>query len=158
MVLHTVAERLPADTAFSVFESTADLPAFDPGLDVEPVPDGVARWRSALTAADAVVISTPEYAHSYPGHLKNALDWVVGSAELVDKPVLLITAGPSGGVKARAALVPVLEVISSNVVAAISVAAVRQKYDGDRLVDPDTLTLLDHALAALLAAAATPST
>jgi len=71
----------------------------------------------------------------------------------VDKPVLLVTAGPGGGVKAREALVPVLKVISSDLVGAISIAAVRQKYDGDELVDVDTLALLDQALAALVAAA-----
>ncbi|QXC59673.1 NAD(P)H-dependent oxidoreductase [Aquihabitans sp. G128] len=158
LVLGTVADRLPAGTAFHVFASTGDLPAFNPDLDVEPAPEAVARWRAELAAADAVVVATPEYAHSYPGHLKNALDWVVGSGELVDKPVLLITAGPGGGVKAREALSPVLKVISSDLVGAISIAAVRQKYDGTELVDADALALVDQGLAALVAAASARST
>ncbi len=150
-VLRTVAEML-GTVPLHHFESTGDLPAFNSDLDDDPPPEPVARWRKALADADAVVISTPEYAHSYPGALKNALDWVVGSGEFVDKPVLVITAGPSGGVRARDALVPVLRAISANVVDAISIAAVKQKYDGDDLVDTETRAQIADALAALRAA------
>ncbi|MCW3821386.1 NAD(P)H-dependent oxidoreductase [Leptospira interrogans] len=34
------------------------------------------------------MICTPEYAHNMPGVLKNSLDWVVGSGEYVNKPVM----------------------------------------------------------------------
>jgi NAD(P)H-dependent FMN reductase len=33
------------------------------------------RLRAALGAADAILVSTPEYNASLPGALKNALDW-----------------------------------------------------------------------------------
>lgn len=41
-----------------------------------------------------MIFSTPEYAHGLPGVLKNALDWVVGTSELVEKPVTLFNASP----------------------------------------------------------------
>jgi NADPH-dependent FMN reductase len=37
---------------------------------------------AAVAHADAVLVSTPEYAGGMPGALKNALDWLVGSGEL----------------------------------------------------------------------------
>ena len=40
-------------------------------------------FRAALKSANAVLLSSPEYAHGVPGVLKNALDWLVGSGELV---------------------------------------------------------------------------
>ncbi|MCX6614342.1 MAG: NAD(P)H-dependent oxidoreductase [Acidobacteria bacterium] len=76
-----------------MFEGLGELPHFNPDLDVEPFPQAVLRWREALTAADGVVISSPEYAHGVPGVLKNALDWVVGSGEFMYKPVVLVDLG-----------------------------------------------------------------
>jgi len=153
LVLATVSERLPPGTTFTRSEVTGDLPGFNPDLDVDPPDPAVALWRLQLAEADAVVISTPEYAHSYPGTLKNALDWVVGSGELVDKPVALITAGPSGGQRALDALAPVLRVISSDLVGSLAIGAVRQKYDGDQLTDVDVIAELDDLLGRLVAAA-----
>jgi NAD(P)H-dependent FMN reductase len=72
----------------------ADIPAFSPDRDVEPPPPPVVTWRAALATADGVVFSTPEYAHGIPGALKNALDWVVGSGELYNKPVALLNPSP----------------------------------------------------------------
>jgi len=45
-------------------------------------------------AADALVISSPEYAHGIAGSLKNALDWLVGSLEFPGTPVGVINAAP----------------------------------------------------------------
>ena len=72
------------------------LPPFNPDLDVDSGPEPVARFRTALRHSDAVVVSTPEYAHGIPGSLKNALDWIVGSGELSAKPVALFNASARG--------------------------------------------------------------
>src|SRR5262249_53714142 len=44
---------------------------------------GRVAFRRRLDCADAVLISSLEYAHGVAGVLKNALDWVVGSGELM---------------------------------------------------------------------------
>ncbi|UZJ30351.1 NADPH-dependent FMN reductase [Streptomyces endophytica] len=80
--------------------TTADigaLPHFNPDLDGEDAtpPAAVAALRTAVASADALLVVSPEYAHGVPGVLKNALDWLVSSGEVVHKPVAVITASPS---------------------------------------------------------------
>src|SRR5262249_44870385 len=55
-------------------------------------------------------------AHGVPGGFKDALDWIVSSGELADKPVALLMASASGAEYARAALLPTLEVMGANIV------------------------------------------
>lgn len=76
----------------TIFDSLAELPPFNPDLEMVETPPPVAVWRDALQSTSAVFISSPEYAHGVPGVLKNALDWVVGSGEFIEKPVALVNA------------------------------------------------------------------
>jgi len=78
-----------------VFEGLADLPYFNPDLDIDPPPPAVAELRSRLQAADGLLLASPEYAHEMPGVLKNALDWLVSSGELYGKRVIVLCAAPS---------------------------------------------------------------
>lgn len=57
-------------------------------------------WAERVAAADAFIVISPEYNHSVPGGLKNALDWV--GTEWAGKPVGLIgySITPFGGVRA----------------------------------------------------------
>lgn len=49
-----------------------------------------------ITTLSGSVISSPEYVHSIPGGLKNALDWLVSRSEIMDKPVALVHASHRG--------------------------------------------------------------
>jgi len=69
----------PAAVELSIYRELADIPPFNPDLDTEAVPVAVSRFRAVLQASDAVLISSPEYAHGVSGVLKNALDWVVST-------------------------------------------------------------------------------
>jgi NAD(P)H-dependent FMN reductase len=62
-----------------------------------------------------LLICSPEYAHGVPGVLKNALDWLVGSGEIVGKPIALVNASPRA-VHAQASLVETLRVMSADLV------------------------------------------
>lgn len=75
----------------------------------------MADWRKLLAQSDGVVISSPEYAHGVPGSLKNALDWIVSSGELVGKPVLLIHASTEGGQRVQTQLVEILKTMGARV-------------------------------------------
>jgi NAD(P)H-dependent FMN reductase len=113
-ILTTAIGLLAPDATGQAFERLAALPAFDPAWDLGP-PDVVAEFRALVRSADAVLISSPEYAHGIPGSLKNALDWLVGSGELVGKPVGILLVSASNGAFARQALVEVLHAMSARV-------------------------------------------
>ena len=53
----------------------SDLPLLNQDIE-QPEPAAVTRVRTAVSEADALWIFTPEYNSSYPGHLKNLLDWL----------------------------------------------------------------------------------
>ncbi len=90
-----VARLAPEIVDVSIYRGLADLPPFNPDIDDDRVPAAVASFRGSLQACDAVLISSPEYAHGVPGVLKNALDWVVSSGELVDALARAATHSPS---------------------------------------------------------------
>ena len=85
----------PSGVKVSMFRGLPDLPPFNPDHEERPPPP-VLDFQRALAQADALLICCPEYAHGVPGAFKNALDWVVGSGELVNKPVGLLNASATG--------------------------------------------------------------
>jgi hypothetical protein len=105
----------PEDVSLNVFCGLGNLPHFNPELDKEPPLVGVVKFRSQLRRSAGVLFASPEYAHGVPGVLKNALDWVVASGELYEKPVALFSASPRAGY-AQASLVETLTVMSAKVV------------------------------------------
>ncbi|MFC3584869.1 NADPH-dependent FMN reductase [Streptantibioticus rubrisoli] len=141
-----------------------ELPLFNPDLDGEGATPAkpVGALRQAVGQADAVVVVSPEYAHGVPGALKNALDWLVSSAEFVDKPVAVITASASGGEYANAQLRETLRMMTATVVeeACLTVPGIAAKVDqatGD-ITDDALREALRRALGALRAAVRPAST
>lgn len=122
------------------------LPPFNSDFESENVPAAVTDWRAELSSARAVVFATPEYAFGIAGALKNSLDWVVGSGELVGKPVALIgasTMGTGAGL-ALEALERTIRVMSAEVVGVLSVAHIRAKLDAAGAVtDAETSAALE---------------
>ena len=88
------AAQLVADPSwvFDHYDGLASLPHFNPDLDFEGAtpPEPVRDLRARIAAADALLISSPEYAHGVPGSLKNALDWMVSDAAMIGKPIALL--------------------------------------------------------------------
>ena len=91
-ILRAISKIAPQKVIINVFDGLDKLPHFNPesANDIETVND----FRQQLRVADGVIFSTPEYAFGVPGVLKNALDWVVSSGELNEKPVVAISASP----------------------------------------------------------------
>jgi chromate reductase, NAD(P)H dehydrogenase (quinone) len=149
------ARLAPEGVDVSVYRELGQLPAFNPDLDGADPPAVVARLRAALQACDAVLISSPEYAHGAPGALKNALDWVVGSGELVDKAIALVNAS-GRATHAWASLAETLAVMSARVVpdASVTVSLDGCALDADGIAADGTRSrALRSAIEALVRAA-----
>ncbi len=114
-LLEAAAKLAPDGVIVDPFEGLAELPPFNPDLDMEPYPQPVARWRREVGNSDGLLISSPEYARGVPGSLKNALDWLVSSEVFPAKPVALFNASERG-VAMQASLRLTLETMSAKLV------------------------------------------
>ena len=96
-LLRTAARLAPSGVELVLFDGARLLPPFDPDLEQAGAPAAVVAWREALAASDAVLIASPEYGHSLPGALKNAIDWASrpwGKNSFTRKPSGVIGASP----------------------------------------------------------------
>jgi NAD(P)H-dependent FMN reductase len=84
----------PAGVEVEVWQGLYGLPLFNPDLHGVPAPPAVAAFRARIEACDALVISSPEYAHGVAGAMKNALDWLVSHPGIHETPVAVINAAP----------------------------------------------------------------
>lgn len=105
-LVHAAAELFAPAT---FVQGNLRLPLYDGDLeDAEGIPAAVQTLADQIAAADAVVISSPEYNQSLTGVLKNALDWVsrVEGNPWRDKPVAIVAAaaGRAGGARGVYAL------------------------------------------------------
>lgn len=117
-LLRAAATKVPEGVTFEIYDGLATLPFFSPDIIAGEAPASVQRFRAALSGCDAVLIASPEYGHSLPGVLKNALDWVINSGELYRK-VVAVTAsapGPGRGERGLAALCAVLRAVDARII------------------------------------------
>jgi chromate reductase, NAD(P)H dehydrogenase (quinone) len=115
------------------YPSVGALPHFNPDDDTPDqarLPVAVAELRRLIGQSDALLVSTPEYAHGLPGAFKNALDWLVGSTEFPGKTVAIIS--PSArSTHAPAQLREVLATMSARLVERASVVVSLPTSDMD---------------------------
>ena len=82
-----------------------DLPMFNQDVLDAGMPEPVKRLRGEITAADGLLLGSPEYNFSVSGPLKNAIDWGSRAPNQVfqDKPVAMFscTPGPLGGARVQ---------------------------------------------------------
>src|SRR5262245_54553467 len=94
-LLETAASVAPEGIKVVLYAGLGNLPHFDPDVDPDDAPSVVRALRRAIAASDALVIAAPEYGHSLPGVLKNAIDWLIGSGELERKVIAITASVPS---------------------------------------------------------------
>ena len=134
-----------------------DLPYMNQDLEFPP-PAAVERVRASVAAADGIWIFTPEYNYSYPGVLKNLLDWLSRPVVAGDRATavtrgkrlaLSSAAGSSAGAGARAKL--------AELAAALQMDLMGEPQVGVRLdrraFETDVLALTDEARSELAAEA-----
>lgn len=66
----------------------SDIPLYNEDVEKQGFPQSVIELKEKIKRADGILIMSPEYNHSLPGVLKNAIDWVsIGENEFSDKPL-----------------------------------------------------------------------
>jgi chromate reductase, NAD(P)H dehydrogenase (quinone) len=159
-LLRHVGELFEAEGAeFEIYDGLRDIPPYDEDDDVENGPEAVARLRATVAEADAVFFTTPEYNHSIPGALKNAVDWVsrpLATNPLRFKPAAVIGAstGMFGAVWAQAELRKVLGATGARVVEGeVPVGHAHTRFDADgRLADENLEDQVREVVRNLIAA------
>lgn len=118
-LLRAAVTTAPPGVDVQIFDGVRDLPLFNPDIESRrAAPDAVRIWREAMAACDGVLIASPEYGHSLPGALKNAIDWLIGSGELESKVVAVTasTAGIERGLRGLEALCITLGAVKATIV------------------------------------------
>ena len=133
-LLRFVAEQLPEHHCQT--PNLLELPFYCQDLDGTTKPPAVAFLLEQINWANALIVCTPEYNHSIPAVLKNAIDWASRPAfksPLKDKPVTFITQAnsPVGGARAQAHLKLVFDSTLSRIHSCheMMIAGIEQKLD-----------------------------
>jgi chromate reductase len=154
--VQTAQSIAPVGMTTAIYRGMGSLPHFNPDEDREgePVHPAVANLRADVSAADAIVICTPEYAGALPGALKNLLEWTVGDAGTYRKPTAWINvsgpAAPTGGADAHDSLRKILGYVHAEIVerACVRIALTRDAVGPDGLIHTPAAR---EAIAAMLA-------
>jgi NAD(P)H-dependent FMN reductase len=117
-LLRAAASLMPAGVVLDV-RTIHGIPVYNADDDAaQGAPAAVAALKEAITAADGLLLATPEYNHSIPGGLKNAIDWLSRPPSDIKrifggKPVAImgVSAGGFGTVLSQAAWLPVMRAL-----------------------------------------------
>jgi len=156
-LLRAAAELVPEDAELEIFDLEG-IPLFNQDLETQ-IPEKVKEFKVKIKAADAILIVTPEYNSSFPGVLKNAIDWAsrpYGDNSFEGKPVAVMSAsvGMLGGVRAQYHLRQTFVFLNMYPVnkPEVIVTFAPQKIDENgRLTDETTKNLIKELLENLVA-------
>jgi chromate reductase len=94
-----IAKQIASELNTTVVEldlKTLDLPLFDADLRANGFPESVKKLKDTIALADVLLIATPEYNHSIPGVLKNAIDWASDKTNPFEGKVAAIFGASNG--------------------------------------------------------------
>ena len=156
-LLRAAVTLLPPGSRLTLWDSLKGIPPFDEDDEAGPPHSVVAGLRQAIGRADAILIATPEYNHSIPGQLKNALDWLsrpLAGNPMQRKPAAVIgtSTGIFGAVWAQAETRRILDALGAQVLdrdLPVPTAAGQFGADG-RLLDDELASHLRELLAELV--------
>lgn len=133
--------------------SIDNLPLFNEEIEKNP-PTTVVDFKSKVKESEGVLIVTPEYNHSIPGVLKNALDWCSRvDRVMVNKPTFIVGAS-NGNVGTARCQAHLRQVLNSGGISAIDlpgnqvlIADVQDKFDeAGEFIDERTIKYLDKVV------------
>src|ERR1700719_4053579 len=156
VILGTLREEVAARADLRVY-ALAPIRAYNQDFEGDKRPPVVKRMLADIAAADGLVLCAPEFNHSIPGVLKNAIDWASRPAfqsVLAYKPVAIMATsrGPLGGARCLEHMRVTLDSCLSRIALAreVIITACETKITDARLVDETSLGFACGAVEALL--------
>src|SRR5258707_6972990 len=155
-VLETLREKFAGRADLQVYD-LAPIQAYNQDLEGDKRPPNVKQLLADIAAADGLVLCAPEFNHSIPGVLKNAIDWASRPAftsVMAYKPVAIMATsrGPLGGARCLEHMKVALDSMMSRVILAreVIITGAESKVRDGRLVDEMSLGFACGAIEALL--------
>jgi chromate reductase, NAD(P)H dehydrogenase (quinone) len=155
-VLQTLRDKF-ADRAQLGIYDLRPIPLYDQDFEGERRPQPVKALLRAIAESDGLILCAPEFNHSIPGVLKNALDWASRPAftsVMAYKPVAIMATsrGAFGGARCLEHMRAALDSMLSRVVLAreVTITSAADKIHNGRLVDETSLGFACAAVEALL--------
>jgi chromate reductase, NAD(P)H dehydrogenase (quinone) len=155
-VLETLRDKF-ADRAQLGIYDLRPIPLYDQDFEGERRPQPVKALLRAIAESDGLILCAPEFNHSIPGVLKNALDWASRPAftsVMAYKPVAIMATsrGALGGARCLEHMRAALDSMLSRVVLAreVTITSAADKIRNGRLVDETSLGFAYAAVEALL--------
>lgn len=113
-LIRALSKLAPNDMDVVVFDELHLIPLYNPDRENEKI-SAVMKLKTEISQSDALIISSPEYAHGITGVLKNALDWLVSGDEFPYIPVALTNTSPRA-THAQLALREVISTMSGKII------------------------------------------
>lgn len=154
-LLRSLSALAPAGMSIQIADISA-LPFFNQD-DEASFPASAQALKDSIEAADGVIIATPEYNRSFPGVLKNAIDWASrpwGKNSFAGKPVLTmgVSVGKISTAVAQNHLKQVLTYLDMQVIGQpeLYIGPASEVFDAEgNITDASTKELLAQALETL---------
>ena len=155
-VLETLREKFSGRAEIVIWD-LGTIPLYNQDFEGEKRPETVKELLSAIAECDGLVLCAPEFNHSIPGVLKNALDWASRPAftsVMAYKQVAIMATsrGALGGARCLEHLRVALDSMLSRVALAreVTITSSADKIRDGRLVDETCLGFACGAVEALL--------
>lgn len=142
-LLRAASGLVPEDVVMEILEIGL-VPPFNEDTERAGMPEVVSDLRKKIEKSDGIIFATPEYNHSIPGVLKNAIDWLSRGDDrpLSNKPAAVIGAsmGTIGTARAQVHFRDVAAALNMPVMLQpeVLVSKAHEKFD-------DSLVLIDDA-------------
>ena len=155
-VLETLREKFTGRADLSIYD-LRPIPPYNQDYEGEKRPEPVKALLATIADSDGLVLCAPEFNHSIPGVLKNALDWASRPAftsVMAYKPVAIMATsrGALGGARCLEHMRTALDSMMSRVVLAreVIITSIAEKIRDGRLIDETSLGFACAAVEALL--------
>lgn len=156
LLLKAAAELCPKDAVVEIYDLD-NIPLYNQDLESD-FPEVVKDFKARIRAANAILIATPEYNFSFPGVLKNAIDFAsrpYGDNAFDGKPAAIMgaTLGNLGTARAQYHLRQVCVFVNLLLLnrPEVLVGAAHEKFDeAGRLTDEETREWVRQLMEALV--------